>query len=540
MRCGQGVSKGLERHMARVRTLERDPGQESPSTCGATAPALVAPCAKECPLGLCIQGYAGHVAAGRPAEALELIMERCPLPDSICRVCHRPCEEVCVHGDAGGAVAINDLKRYVMDWAAEQEDLTYDPSREPESGQRVAVVGAGPAGLAAAHDLRLRGHAVDLYDAAPEPGGLLRSGVPGFRLPAEALDRDVERILDLGVRFEGGRRLGDNLNLAALLEQGHDAVFLAVGASRPLRLELPGLDEEGAPRVDEALRYIAGHLGDMPLKTGRRVLVIGGGNAAMDAARVALRTGAESVVAVFPESREQMAALEDEVTGATAAGMPESGDEEISLEADQLIVAIGQAPDPELLGAGDPELERGPDGCLVVDEESLVTSDPRVFAGGDLVPGARTVTSSVAQGQRAAWGIDRLLRGSEAADRRQPPPRQGGWKTAAGETDRSELIRLDASARRNAPELNPAERVAGFAEVHGVLDEAAARAEGARCSSCGLCGNCRACLDLFGCPAFLVEDGQIRIDPALCTGCGICAAFCPNGAIVPVSTGVDS
>jgi len=561
MRCGQDVSKGLERHMARVRTLERAPGDDSQGSCGAIAPGAVAPCVKECPLGLCIQGYAGHVAAGRPAEALELIMERCPLPDSICRVCHRPCEDACVHRESGGAVAINDLKRFVMDWAAEQDDLSYDPTREPDSGRRVAIVGAGPAGLAAAHDLRLRGHAVDLYDAAPKPGGLLRSGVPGFRLPAEALDRDVERILSLGVRFEGGRRLGDDLSLAALLEDGHDAVFLALGASRPLRLAIDGLDDEGAPRLDEALAYIDARLTGEPHETGRRVLVIGGGNAAMDAARVALRCGAESVVALFPESREQMAALEDEVAGATAEGLhlapglrpqravggpkpglhcrPEDGGDEIFFEADQLIVAIGQAPDPEVLAPSDPKLERGADGCLVVDEDSAVTSDPRVFAGGDLVAGARTVTSSVAQGQRAAWGIDRLLRGPEAADKRMPPPRTGGWTTRPGEPDRSELIRLDASPRRHAPELEPTGRIAGFDEVHGVLDEAAARAEGARCSSCGQCGNCRACLDLFGCPAFLVEDGQIRIDQALCTGCGICAAFCPNGAIVQVSTGVE-
>ena len=174
----------------------------------------MAPCSTACPLTLCVQGYAGHIASGQYREAVELIMSRCPLPDSVCRVCHRPCESVCVRNESGGPVAINALKRFAMDWASTQDSQPYEPPRDAPNGQSVAVVGAGPAGLAAAHDLRLRGYDVTLFDAGDQPGGLLRTGIPTFRLPREALQRDVDRILALGVTFVGNTVLGRDLQLA--------------------------------------------------------------------------------------------------------------------------------------------------------------------------------------------------------------------------------------------------------------------------------------------------------------------------------------
>lgn len=553
MRCELHTSVGHERHMARGRALEVRDAQAAQGAW----PEPVAPCAVHCPLGLCVQGYAGHVAAGQYEQALALIMSRLPLPDSVCRVCHKPCEDVCVRAPHDGSVAINDLKRFVMDWAARQERFPYDPPRESDHGRRVAIAGAGPAGLAAAHELRLRGYTVTLYDSAAEPGGLLRHGIPQFRLPQEVLRRDVERILALGVEFHGGRVLGRDLDLAGLVES-HAAVFLALGAHVPASLDLPR--EPGAVPAVDALEYLERAKAGTAA-AARRVAVIGGGNAAIDAARSARRRGAEQVVIVYRRGREQMPAIASEIEAAleegievrthalpaalaagglrlarTEPGAPDAsgrprpivvaGSEEL-LEADLVLVATGQSPALDGLA-----LERTADGALSVDVETAATSHPRVFAGGDLAGGARTVTEAIAWGLRAAWGIDRALRGAEAADRRPPPPRMSAWPYAP--TGRTRFRRADSVARARPDHLAPDERVSGFAEVAGTLREEQARAEAARCAACGLCGNCRSCIDLFGCPAFFLRDGRVAIDTALCTGCGVCVAFCPDGAIRPV------
>jgi len=568
LRCTQCVTVGLERHMARSRALEivTDAGSE---------PQQVAPCATRCPLGLCVQGYAGHIAGGQYREALELIMSRCPLPDSICRVCHRPCETVCVRSGLDEAVAINDLKRFVMDWAAGQDQQPYRPERDPSNGKRVAVVGAGPAGLAAAHDLCLRGYHVTLYDAGATPGGLLASGIPEFRLPSAALERDVERILGLGVDFRGETVLGRDIRLGQLLDGQHDAVFLAVGAHRPRQLSLDTEGDGGGPLQQlEALGYLAAIRSGHDVAVGPRVVVVGGGNAAIDAARTARRAGAR-VTIIYRRRREEMPALVDEIAAAEDEGIElhlqcqpvrvvhgvrsglacvttEPGDPDASgrrrpvdvegserlIEADTLIVAAGQSPQSGFLTASDPTIERDGEGCLIVDPETLVTSHPQVFAGGDVVAAERTVTGAVALGQRAAWGIDRALRGPEQADLRPPPPRPEAWPQPRP-LQRLPMVGRQWNGRQHPDELDAASRIDLFDEVTGALTEEQARAEASRCAVCGQCGNCRACLDLFGCPAFYVENGLIEIDPSLCNGCGVCARFCPTGAIQPVERGLN-
>jgi len=570
MRCDLGPSEGHQRHMARSRALERGGAERGCER------APVAPCAERCPLGLCVQGYAGHIAAGQYERALELIMSRCPLPDSVCRVCHRPCEPVCVRGELDEPVAINDLKRFVMDWAAAHPAASYDPPREEPNGRAVAVVGAGPAGLAAAHELALRGYAVTLFDANDEPGGLLLTGIPGFRLPRAALRRDVARILALGATFRGGVQLGRELELSELLGDGFDAVFLAVGAQRALELALEDLDaggaeseagaQRGAPRVVDALAYLAA--GDRAPRA-ERVVVVGGGNAALDAARSARRRGARSVVVAYRRGRDEMPALADEVAAAAPEGIelcthlaavalrrgdqaglvcqrtepgapdasgrraprPVPGSETL-IPADLVIAAVGQVPALDFTAPNGRQLEPDRAGGLRVDPETGRTSHPRVFAGGDLVPGARTVTDAIAAGQRAAWGIDRALRGASAADRRPPPPRPADWPGAGA--FRHAVPRREVRTPRARPtELDAAGRTSGFDEVVASLSEAQARTEAARCAVCGQCGNCRACIDLFGCPAFFEEEGRIGIDALLCNSCGVCADFCPNQAIRP-------
>ncbi len=531
-RCGQGVVEGFERAMATARSLETGEDPQRPP---------VAPCASACPLFLCIQGYAAHIAAGRYADALELIMGGLPLPDSVCRVCHRPCEAVCVRGDVDQPVAINDLKRFVMEWADTQEDFPYRPRGEEDNGMAVAVVGAGPAGLSAAHELAMRGYRVDLFDAADRPGGLLADGIPSYRLPPETLHRDVQRILDMGVAFHGGRRLGTDLAVDGLLET-HKAIVLAVGAGVEIGLEIPG---EG-PDVVSALDYLRSSRG----ADGDPVVVVGGGNSAVDAARSALRRGAAQVVIACLEDRATMPAIAGEAAAAEAEGIrirsgvcplrlvgdgievarvDSTGDEidpggyrpvagtETVIRAGLVVAALGQIPDADITAA-------------VAAATAGKGASGRVFTAGDLNGEQRSVTDAIAGGLRAAWRLDRSLRGAAVADRRPAPPEVSSGAPAR----RPGVTRTDRHERWAPPELDPVSRIAGFDEVAGTFTEEEARAEAARCMICGLCGNCSACIDLFGCPAFYERDGLIEIDAALCISCGVCAQFCPNGAIVPV------
>ncbi len=531
-RCGQDVVDGFERAMVRARSLEVGEEADRPP---------VAACAEKCPLFLCVQGYTAHIAAGRYADALELIMDGLPLPDSVCRVCHRPCESACVRGDQ--PVAINDLKRFVMDWAEDQDVFPHTPRPGPANGMGVAIVGAGPAGLAAAHDLAMRGFEVTLYDADQSPGGVLASGIPAYRLPTEILDRDIKRILDLGVTFEGGRRLGAGLDIAELCDS-HEAVLIAIGAGEEIVLDLAGQ----GPEVVQGLRYLR-----EDSTPAQAVLVIGGGNTAIDAARTAMRRGAEKVVIACLEARGDMPAISTEIeaaehegveirSGVAAAALVSSGVElvdvspripgvpdpenyevvagtEFVIDADLVITAVGQRVDASVFAG------------QLLDAETGRTSDDSVFVAGDMTHWGGSVTDAIASGLRAAWGIDRKLRGDATANERPPPP----MVTADPPSHRTGVSRIDIARRTEVVELDPIERIGGFDEVVQAFTEPQARAEAARCMICGLCGNCNACLDLFGCPAFFLEQGKIEIDPLLCVACGVCAQFCPNGAIYPVT-----
>ena len=549
-RCHQPTQPPFEGAMTHARSLEVlqtscDSGCDRPQT---------AACASACPLHLCIQGYAAHIASGNYAGALELILDGLPLPDSVCRVCHRPCEDVCVRTAVDEPVAINDLKRFVMEWAARQEvdPLGSQAERCQEShGKRVAVVGAGPAGLAAAHSLRRRGYAVDLYDAGDEAGGLLRTGIPAYRLPSEVLERDVTRILELGVEFKGGRRLGENLDLDELLRD-NDSVLLALGGGPGRTLDLEGQ----GPAVKDALVWLASQ---EPIQGN--AIVIGGGNSAIDAARSALRRGAEQVTLICLEEAEEMPAIAEEVAEARREGVQlnhrqracrlvqggveivavtqtVSGDfapsnfEDVSdstetLSADVVLLAIGQIPDKSALnGAVESTQEAG----LNSDAQTGATSRDGLFVAGDMAAGKGTVTDAIAAGLRAAWGLDRSLRGADQADEFIPPPIPAAQSPACSPT----ASRREYSGRQHPGELDPSARTSSFDEVIHTLTEEAARAEAARCMICGLCGNCRSCLDLFGCPAFRMQGDTIQIDPGMCVACGVCEHFCPNGAIHPV------
>ena len=530
--CSQPTTEGYQRQLVRGRGQRTD---------GHHGVAPVAACATACPLSLCIQGYAGNIAAGDYEEALRHVLVRTPLPESVCRTCHRPCEAVCV---ADQPIAINDLKRFVVEWAASQDTYPIQLEPEPPTGHSVAVVGAGPCGLAAAWDLALRGYAVTLFDRETEPGGLLAHGIPAYRLPSAALARDIERILALGVRFVGGQRLGTDIRLTGLLDD-YDAVVVAVGASRPRLLSLEA--GAGLPALVFGLEYLREVAATGRAETAERVVVIGGGNAAVDVARTARRLGAREVAMSFLEGRAAMLAITEEVDAAEAEGVALhpgnrtirlspgglvvasiGGRDERVLPADQVIIAIGQEAALEDR-AGLALSETG--NVLAIDPLSGATSHPRVFAGGDVASTDRTVTGAIAAGLRVAFGVDQALRGDEVAKRRAPPLSAARARELAARVSTRPTGR---TTRRDPPSVTVGARIGSgrdFVEVIGALAEEDARAEAARCLMCGQCGTCRSCIDLFGCPALFDRDEKAAIDVALCTGCGVCVDLCPNGAI---------
>jgi len=532
MRCSVPATTAFSRNLVRVTgQRQRDFDPE------------VAPCAALCPLGLCIQGYAGHIAVGEYKEALAHIVERLPLPESVCRVCDRPCESGCVRADIDETVGINDLKRFVVDWAKNEPDEAFSIPCEPTRMQQIAVVGAGPAGLSAAQELLRRGYQPVVFDAQPRMGGLLSRGIPNYRLPPDAVSRDIERLIRQGVQFRPNVRLGHNATLDEIFSSGMLGVILATGASLGKTLDLPGNPKTPLRRTAiDFLRSSADSPSDGPLHS---VVVIGGGNAAIDASRTALRRGARSVIVVSLETRDELPAFAEEVHAAEREGVvfrpgakPRSASDGIVeiefladehrevLPADLLLFAVGHAVDPTGLEVGGMPLSRTQDGLLETDPVTLATSHPRVFAAGDMASQRRTVTWAMAMGIRAAWGLDVALRGPEPANARKPPP-------STVDPPQRVPTRSPTLDRKKPSTLDPAFAVKSFAETSSALSEADARTEASRCLQCGLCGNCRACIEVLACPAFSEQQDRAFIEPTLCTACGACEAVCSNHAIGP-------
>jgi NADPH-dependent glutamate synthase beta subunit-like oxidoreductase len=502
------------------------------------------PCNHGCPAGENCQQWLYHAEGGDYEAAWRQIMADNPLPAVMGRVCYHPCETACNRGELDEAVGINAVERFLGDEGIRQGwrvEVT-----EPPSGKRVLVVGAGPSGLSAAYHLALAGHAVTIYDAGPLPGGMMRFGIPRYRLPREILDAEVQRILDLGVTLECNRTVTDLQ--AAMRDGGFDAAFLAVGAHISRRAYIPA---GSATRVLDAVSVLRSMEGEERPRLGRRVVVYGGGNTAMDVARTAKRLGAEEAVVVYRRTRERMPAHDFELEEALEegvlvkwlstikragegrivvermeldeSGFPQPTGELEELEADTVVLALGQETDLSLLD-GVPGLEIA-DGVVQVDER-MMTGCPGVFAGGDMVPDERTVTVGIGHGKQAARCVDAWLRGGAYEHPRSPG-----------------LIAFDElnpwyysdAPRTVRPQLEEARRASTFDEVVGGLDESNALFEARRCLSCG---NCFACDNCYGvCPDNAVikldEPGPYayEIDLDFCKGCGLCAAECPCGAI---------
>ena len=545
----------------------------------------VAPCNQGCPVGIDIEGYMNLLREGRVEEARALLLAENPMPATTGRVCHHPCETSCNRRHFDSAVAIHAVERALGD-LAEPSGLTMTPVYS----QRVAVVGSGPAGLACAWHLARFGYPVTVLEAASEPGGMLRLGIPEYRLPRPVLDRDIARIRAAGVEIRCGVRAGADVDWSTL-HADFDAIFIAPGAhvSRDL-----GVPEEDGPGIRPGLDFLkevnAGQWPDL----GADVVVVGGGNTAMDCARTAVRLGAK-VTVLYRRTRDEMPAIPDEVEGAEREGVEfaflaapvefrYAGDQLAAVECERMVLGAPDAsgrrspvgtgehflvPASTVLTAIGEAIDRSvlPDDLAlkssgVTVDELGATNRAAVFAGGDVTDAARSVADALGAGKRAAIGIDRFLRqarhGGEAVGTPQDDDAPdvaalrfaGGNVSVARWTGRDPVRRVAplnesvgvedlnfehfARVPRRREQVIPDPDARGsFAEVNLGLSEAEAMEEARRCLNCGVCTQCDLCL-IF-CPDVAIShngNGAYHIALEYCKGCGVCAAECPRGAIV--------
>jgi NADPH-dependent glutamate synthase beta subunit-like oxidoreductase len=525
---------------------------------GAQESRKTAPCREACPAGIDVPRYIRHIREGRFAQALAVIRERIPFPFVCGYACVHPCETKCARVQYDQAVAIRMLKRV----AAENGDgKPADPIKRSRTGRKIAVIGSGPCGLTAAYYLNLQGHNVTVYEALPLAGGMLRYGIPEYRLPEEIVDREIARIVAGGVELVTGVRVS---SAESLLENGFAAVLVATGAWKPAKMRILGEDLE---QVVDGLAFLSRVNEGNPPAIGRRVVVVGGGNTAVDAARAAVRLGAE-VVQIYRRTRAEMPAGSEEIDEAMEEGVrleyltapvkiergratcirmqlgdadasgrrapvPVTGSE-YALGFDTLIMAIGQTADAAALS-----LEGQKNGTVRVDQGNLATPKRGIFAGGDAVSGPSTIIEAIAQGRLACASIDRFLGGvgivEPLSDEMNPEPPE---------------TRPPGATRPKIRRINLKKRCTTFDSVEQGYRKKEAVAEAARCMSCDLrdfdvtvnelickdCGYCReACsLGVFGQSEQFNPSGYkpaVAENRDRCIGCLRCLYICPDFAI---------
>lgn len=491
-----------------------------------------APCINKCPGGVKPYGYISLVRNGQYEDAMNLHLEDIPLPGSLGRACYAPCQGECTRGSLEAPVDIRRIKRFFAE--EYYNKYPYAPVREakPSTGKRIAVIGSGPAGLTAAYHLALKGHSVKIFEAAPKPGGMLMLTLPEYRLPKSIVERDIKNITSLGVEIEVNRRID---NLSKLKEEGFDSVFVSVGTHESSKFNIEGSNLKGVVSCLDFLRNT--NIGEKNNLTGKKVMVFGGGNTAIDASRTALRLGAAKVTVVYRRSREEMPCFAPEIKEAEEEGVeimilrnpvkfigengkltkvqlikmkldkpdasgrrspiPIEGSEYIE-DVDFVVEAIGMQPSTSIFG-NELELKKG--GTIKVNDKTLQTSNPFIFAGGDSVSGASTIIEAAGQGKRAAFYIDKYLNGLN------PEDFEFGDKLPA--IDKSKVLERDNIIFANPVKdtLRPvSERINDFNDVEKTFTEEEVIQSAERCLDCSNCRECHQCVS--ACPANAIDFSQ--------------------------------
>jgi len=497
----------------------------------------VAPCYSACPIDGNASGYVALTAAGSFQEAYEAATENNPFPGVCGRVCEHPCEQECNRGNLDSPVSISYIKRFLTDWNEKYgKKITAKEKQKSivENGRKVAIVGAGPTGLTATLELRKKGYSVTIFEKQPVIGGMMRLGIPAFRLPADVIEKDIHNILDYGIEVKLGTPVTSETDIEALFKQGYDATFLAVGSHKSIKLGIPGEDDENVVGGVDFLRDV--RLGKRKT-VAKTVAVIGGGNAAIDVARTALRLGAREVSIIYRRTQEEMPAFGDEVQAALEEGvnlqvltapkriLPSQGKlklecvrmklgepdtsgrkrpreipgSEYLIEVDSVILGIGQKPDLDFLRE-DGKLKRNHSGTLQVNETNGATSWKGVFAGGDVVRGPANIVEAIADGRRVAKAIDAYMKGEQFI------PQVNEQKVVKLSEEELKKRKEKILKQQKMLALPLEQRVSSFDEVHTGYTEQMARKEAQRCLYCAICSYCKQCEKVCEANAIIFND----------------------------------